>query len=110
MNWVTMKGRSYENRCLYNNGRLAICAKELVHGGKYSPDCLPLVEVDEETPLLSSPSSFSLGDRILVNPAYKLNGVRQLVSIYIIYKILFIFSYKNSLCYLLVDWNYWDRG
>ena len=86
MNWVTIKRRIYENRYFYNNGRLAICAKELVFGGKYSPDCLPLVEVDEETPLLSSPSSFSLGDRILVDPAYKLDGVRQLVSICIIYK------------------------
>jgi len=111
VNWVTIKRKSYENRYFYNNGRLAICAKELVFGGKYSPDCLPLVVVDEEIPFSSSLSSFALGDRVLVDPECKFNGVRHLVSIqyfnlFIIYFFLWAFTLCNSVLERLGSW--WD--
>ena len=61
--------RSYEKR--FHRDKLSICAKELVHGGFYSPKLLPVVEIlVDEDPLPSSQSepSFSIGERVLVNP------------------------------------------
>lgn len=69
VNWFTTEERSCEKRC--HREKLVVCAKELVSGGFYSPDLLPVVEIlVDEDPVASCPSelSFSIGDRVLVDP------------------------------------------
>ena len=84
VNWTTVEGWSYEKRC--SRGKLAICAKELVVGGQYYPELLPVVEIlPEENNSDASSSSklpFSVGDVVLVDPELKREGVQpQPVSI-----------------------------
>ena len=69
VNWITTEERSLEKR--YHRGKLAICVNELVSGGFYSAELLPVVEIlVDEDPLAPRRSelSFSIGDRVLVDP------------------------------------------
>ena len=52
VNWTSTGERSYEKR--FHRDKLSICAKELVHGGFYSPKLLPVVKIlVDEDPLSS---------------------------------------------------------
>lgn len=55
VNWITAGKRSFEKRI--SDGNLAICAQDLVYGGLYSPNLLPVVDASlEEDPVASSPA------------------------------------------------------
>ena len=87
MEWYSTKERSSERRC--TRGTLRVRATKAAVAGYYSPECLPVLEnsdgVEQKPSTLhlepSDIGSFSLGDRVLVDPVIDQKGADKHVRI-----------------------------